>query len=327
MITCCKLCTVVALVGTLLLMSPASGAISTVPQGGTAFIGEQGLDINQTGATSGATLGWFGPGNNFITGAPAATTSVDNAKNFYVAPSIFTGRTGPWYTLPDKKLAFYVEDPSLTLRILDESSDFELSGTTTWVPKGDQVGFRVETNLVAIVNRPGVTMLPITIHVRTPNGNELAAVSNYPLTDIMISTSPFLTGPVWDTSTYASGTYTVWAVCNVNSMKDNYPVDGKTLTPQEGNVLIRTINPLITNSVTPTKTSVFSTTRPATVATTEVVTAATSVILTTAPPTAAPTTAPTTLPPATTKAPGPDIVLIAGVLGLAALIVWGKDPR
>jgi hypothetical protein len=304
---------VVALIGTLLFMVPASGSISTVPQGGTAFIGEQGLDINQTGATSNTMIGWFGTGNNFITGAPAATTSVDNAKNFYVAPSIFVGRTGPWYTLPDKKLAFYVEDPSLTLRILDETSDFELTGTTTWVPKGDQVGFRVETNLVAIVNRPGVTMVPITIHVRTPNGNELAAVSNYPLTDIMISTSPFSTGPVWDTSTYSSGLYTVWAVCNVNSMKDNYPVDGKTMTSQEGNVMINTINPLITSLVTPTQTSVFSTTRPATVTTTEVMTA---------PPTAAPTTA-----PATTKAQGPDIVLIAGVLGLAVLIVWGKDSR
>jgi hypothetical protein len=318
-------CAVAILFGALLIMLPVSGSISTVPQGGTAFIGEQGLDINLTGATTNTMIGWFGTVSNVTTSAPSATTSVDNAKNFYVAPSIFVGRTGPWYTLPDKKLAFYVEEPNINLRIYDQTSHFEVTGTTTWVPKGDQVGFTIETNLIPITNRPGVTMMPVTIHVRTPNGNELAAVSNYPLIDIPISTSPFSTGPVWDTSTYASGTYTVWAVCNVNSMKDNYPVDGKTMTPQAGNVQILSSNPLITSSVSPTQTSVFSTTRPATVATTEVTTAATSVVVTTSPPTTAPTTAPASLPPATTKAPGPDIVLIVGVLGLAAIIMYGKD--
>jgi hypothetical protein len=291
------------------------------------FIGEQGLDITQTGATGNSMIGWFGTVSNVSTSAPTATTSVDNANNFYIAPVIFSGKTGPWYTLPDKKLAFYVEDPSMTLRIADDTSKFEVTGTNTWVPKGDQVSFRVDTNLIPIANRPGVTMMPITIHVKTPNGNELAAVSNYPLIDIMISTSPFSTGPVWDTSTYASGTYTVWAVCNVNSMKDNYPVDGKTITPQAGNVQIQSTNPLITSSATPTTTSVFSTTRPGTVATTEITTAATSRVQTTAPATTALTTAPTSLPPATTKAPGPDIVLIVGVLGLAVLIVWGKDSH
>lgn len=322
-----KLYGVAIFIGILLFVLPASGALFTVPQGGTAFIGEQGLDITQTGAMSNSMIGWFGTGNNFITGAPAATTSVDNAKNFYIAPAIFSGRTGPWYTLPDKKLAFYVEDPNLTLRILDDTSNFEVTGKNTWVPKGDQVGFVVETNLVAIANRPGVSMMPITIHVRMPNGNDLAAVSNYPLTDIMISTSPFSTGPVWDTSTYASGTYTVWAVCNVNSMKDNYPVDGKTETPQTGNVQILSSNPLITSSATPTETRAFSTTRSTTVATTEITTAATSEVRTTAQTTTTLTPSQAGLPPATTKAPGPDAVFIVGLLGLTALVMFGKDSR
>jgi len=319
-------CALAALIGTLLVVLPVSGALFTIPQGGTTFIGEQGLDITQTGATSASTIGWFGTVSNVSTSAPSATTSVDNAKNFYIAPSIFVGKTGPWYTLPDKKLAFYVEEPSMTLRISDQTSHFEVTGTNTWVPKGDQVGFTVETNLIPIANRPGVSMMPITIHVRTPNGNELAAVSNYPLIDIMLSKSPFSTGPVWDTSTYASGTYTVWAVCNVNSMKDNYPVDGKTITPQTGNVQILISNPQITSSVSPTQTSVFSTTRPGTIATTEITTAVTTAVQTSAPPVTSLPTAPTTsLPPATTKAPGPDIVLIVGVLGLAAIIMCGKD--
>ncbi len=322
-----KLYGIATFFGILLFVLPASAALFTVPQGGTAFIGEQGLDITQTGTTSNSMIGWFGTGNNFISGAPAATTSVDNAKNFYIAPAIFNGKTGPWYTLPDKKLAFYVEDPNLTLKILDETSNFEVTGTNTWVPKGDQVGFRVETNLVAIANRPGVSMMPITIHVRMPNGNELAAVSNYPIIDIMISTSPFSTGPVWDTSTYASGTYTVWAICNVNSMKDNYPVDDKTETPKTRNVQILSSNPLITLSATPTQTSVFSTTRPTPVATTEIMTASTSAVGTNAQTITTLTTSQASLPTATTKAPGPDVVSIVGILGLGALVMWGKGSR
>ena len=320
-----KLYAVMALLGTLVLVLPASGALFTIPRGGTAFIGEQGLDITQTGTTSSTMIGWFGNGNNGTYGVPVATTSVGDAKNFYIAPSVFSGKTGPWYNLSSKELAFYVEDPSLTIRIFDETSNFELTGANMYVPKGDQVGYRVDTNLVPIANRPGITMFPITIHVRTPNGNELAEVSNYPLKDIMISSSPFSTGPVWDTSTYASGTYTVWAVCNVNSMKDNYPVDGKTETPQTANVQISSSNPLIISSVTPTLTSVFSTPRPSPVATTEMKTGPVTEIRTTVPPTAALTSSPASLPPATTKAPGPDVVFIIGVLGLATLVMCGRD--
>ncbi len=323
----CKSYAIVAFIGILLLVLPASGALFTIPQGGTAFIGEQGLDITQTGLTSNTMIGWFENGNNGPSAVPSATTSVDDAKNFYISPTVFSGKTGPWYNLSSRKLAFYVEDPSLTLRILDQTSNFEVTGTSTYVPKGDQVGFRVETNLVAIANRPAVTMMPITIHVMTPNGDELAAVSNYRLIDIMISTSPFSTGPVWDTSTYASGTYTVWADCNVNSMKDNYPVDGKTQTPQTGNVQILSSNPLITSSVTPTLTSVFSTTRPSPVATTSVTTAATSAARTTVPTTTTITTTQATLPVPPTKAPGPDVIFIVGILGLAAIVILGKDSR
>ena len=71
-----KLYTVAAFVVTLLLVLPASGALFTVPQGGTVFIGEQGLDITQTGVTRYETIGWFGTGINVTSGAPSATTSV-----------------------------------------------------------------------------------------------------------------------------------------------------------------------------------------------------------------------------------------------------------
>jgi hypothetical protein len=301
-----------------LFVLPVSGALFTVPGGGTAFIGEQGLDITRTGAMSNSNVGWFGTTNDLSLAAPLATTSVDDAKDFMIDPMVFGGKTGPWYILPDKKLAFHVADPDIKLRIFDETSNFEVTGTSTPVPKGDQLGFVIETNLIDIAKRPDVTMMPVTIHVMTDNGFELAEVSNYPLTGIMISSSPFQTGPVWDTGMYAPGTYTVWAECNVNRMKDNYPVDGKTETPQAGNVQILGPDANLASPGLPTQAGGAGTTRSTPVATT-IATAGTTLTQTTSLPATAP------VPPATTRAEGPDLVLIVGVLGLAAVIILGKD--
>jgi hypothetical protein len=317
-----KLCIVVVVISTSLLILPASGGIFTIPQGGTVFIGEQGLDISQTGANSSARIGWFGNGGNVITDAPTATVTVDDVKNFYVVPATFASKTGPWYTMPDKKLAFYVEDPSLNLRVFDDSSNFEVTNSTRWLPKGDQASFRIETNLVAMLNRPGISMVPVTIYVVQPDGSQLQAVSGYPLSNIGVTTSPFSTGPVWDTRSYPSGTYTVWAKCNVNGMNDNYRIDGKTQTQQTGNVQIQSSNPLITTSVTSTATTAAGTTP-----TTAVPATQSQTVLTTTPPatTQQPTSLPTTVP--TTKSPGPEFVLVvAGLVG-AALIIGKSASR
>jgi len=321
---------VAALIGISVLVLPAGASLYTIPQGGTAFIGEQGLDISQTGVVRYAEIGWFGTVSNGTSGESVATTSVDDVNNFYIDPTIFNGRTGPWYSLPNKTLIFFVQDPSLTLTILDETANYELTENSIYVPKGDHVGFVIETNLVAIAGRPGISTVPITIHVQQPNGNELAEVSGYKLNDIGISTSPFSTGPVWDTTTYASGTYAVWADCNVNHMKDNYPVEGKTETPRQGNLQILAPNQLITTPVTPVPTVITRTVPHVTTATVESVPADASAVSTTVPPTTArtpvsPTEVPTIPPTTTTKAPGPDSILIVGVLGVsAALVTRGK---
>jgi hypothetical protein len=318
-------CAIAALIGISLVVLPASASLYTIPKGGTAFIGEQGLDISQTGVVRYAKIGWFGTMSNGTAGDPIMATSVDDTNNFYIAPSIFEGRTGPWYSLPDKTLAFYVENPSMELKILDETANYELTDSYMYVPKGDHVGFGIETNLVAIAGRPGISTVPVTIHVQQPNGNELAEVSGYKLIDIGISNSPFSTGPVWDTSTYASGTYTVWADCNVNHMKDNYPVDGKTMTPRQGNLQILAPDQLVTKPVTPVATVIPRTMPKITVATIENVSGAAPAVTATVPPTTegtpiSPTEVPT-IPPATTKkAPGPGIIFIVGVLGIAAVL-------
>ena len=60
---------------------------------------------------------------------------------------------------------------------------------------------------------------------------------------------------------YPPGTYTIWAVCNVNSMNDNYNQAGKTIS-QQVSLLDQDNNPLIgnkgyvTNPTTPPTTAV-----------------------------------------------------------------------
>lgn len=86
---------VAALIGISVFVLPAGASLYTIPQGGTAFIGEQGIDISQTGVIRYAKIGWFGTMSNGTAGDPIATTSVDDTNNFYIAPPIFESRTGP----------------------------------------------------------------------------------------------------------------------------------------------------------------------------------------------------------------------------------------
>ncbi len=164
-------CFIACIIAVFFLAMPVTAAINTVPPVGIAFIGEQGLDIRATGVTTGSTIAWFGNAN-VQTGAPTTTYLVDDAVNYYIAPSAFIGKTGPWFTFPGRKLAFYVEEPSLTLQIYDETLDFQVVGTTRWVPKGDQIGFRIVSNIYQMTNRPGVAGAPVTIRIRSPDGAE-----------------------------------------------------------------------------------------------------------------------------------------------------------
>jgi hypothetical protein len=328
-----KICFIACIVATALLAMPVAASISTVPQGGTAFIGEQGLDIVATGVATGSTIAWFGNAN-VQTGAPTTTYLVDDAGNYYISPSAFTGMTGPWYTFPGRKLAFYVEEPTLTLQIYDETLDFQVVGTTRWVPKGDTIGFRIVSNLYQMKNRPGVQGAPVTIRIRSPDGAEYSSVSGNSLVDIPVGTSPYSTGPIWNTGSYSSGTYSVWAECNANSMNDNYNVPGKTITPVEpqGNLLIQSINPLITSSLTPATVVPVQTTLPAPVTTRTPVTLPVTTVATTEvtqlvttsplpPPTLPPAQVPTTASP--TASPAPGVILITCSIGAGlAFLVW-----
>ncbi len=316
------------------LVFPASAGIATIPRAGMTFLGEQDLDLTGTGVTTGGQIAWWGTGVS-LSLPPSDIQSVADATRFYIDPSVFADETGPWYTYPGKQLAFYVQSPDLSLRIIDETSGFTVSPNTMWVPKGDFVGFRIDTNLYVMGSRPGSSGAPVTIRIMDQHGVEYSGVvdaaGNFQsLSEIPVAHSPFETGGIWYTgdSTYTSGFYSVWAECNANGMFDNYGVTGKTTTGQAGmnNVLIQSTNPLITSSVTPSPTR---TTVPATQ--TSVATTPPTTVPATTPPTSPPATVttapPTTVPPTpvpTTTAPGFGFITAIGA-GIAAIAVMVRS--
>ncbi|MDD1705532.1 MAG: DUF3821 domain-containing protein [Methanoregulaceae archaeon] len=274
-------CVVILLLGVLSAQAAVMAAGNTVPRAGTVFLGEQGLDITATGATAGSQIVWYGPGGSPAS-VPTATLTVDDPAEFYISPVLFGDKTGPWFVIPGNSLAFYVQDPLIEIRVVDETRNFQITNEVTWIPKGDVVGFRIDTNVYEIAKRPGSPGAPVTLRVRGPGGVEYSSLDGYQLEDIMVSGSPFQTGPVWFTGDYESGSYSVWAESTGNDMNLNYKREGKTVTPPV-EFLLQSTNPLITPEPT---------TRPATV-------------LTTLPP----TTIPATLPPATVQTQVPATTL------------------
>ena len=249
----------ILLIGLLSAPTTVMAAMNTVPRAGIVFLGEQGLDITATGATSGSQIVWYGPGGS-QTSVPASTLTVDDPSDFYISPVLFGDKTGPWFIIPGNSLAFYVQDPLIEIRVIDETRNFQITKEVTWIPKGDVVGFRVDTTVYEIAKRPGSPGAPVDIRIRGPGGVEYSSVDGYQLDDIMISASPFQTGPIWFTGDYESGNYTVWAESTGNDMNLNYKREGKTVTaPVE--FLLQSTNPLITPSPT-TVPATISTTVP-----------------------------------------------------------------
>jgi hypothetical protein len=331
-----KILLMALLVFSVLLVIPVMASLNTIPVGGTAFIGEQGLDITATGVKSGSTIAWYSGSSNVGSGAPTATVTVDNPSAFYIAPVTFTGKTGAWYLYPEKTLAFYVQEPSLDVRIFDSTSNFEVTGTVTWVPKGDSVSFGIDNNLYVMANRPGVTGAPVTVYIRAPDGSEYSSVSGNSLVDFPVNSASYSTGPVWSTGSYQSGTYMIWVKCNANGMNDNYNVVGTTISADKP-MLLQSVNPLITSSLTPGSSvsvgtvtssvpSSVTTTVPATTVLTTpqptVTTMATSFSPSTksSPTISPPVTAPPTKVPTTT--PGPGILLI--ISGIAVVFLLAR---
>ena len=239
------------LTGFLILMCPAAADIKQISAGNTVFIGEQGLDVSSI-LSSGDQIGWWASGASIAGSSPDSIVSVSDASNFYVTQSDFASRTGSWYVLPAKTIAFMVADPYLDLIVEDTTVGVDV--TNKWVPTDDELRFRIDSNLVQMTQRSLVTGVPVTIKVRTPDGAILSSLTSKSggttsLVNYNLISTPQYTGSIWGTNnrdTYPPGTYTVWVECNVNQMNDNYGQSGKTISSKV-TVLNQDRNPLITD--------------------------------------------------------------------------------
>jgi len=329
-----------------LLVVPAMADITTISQGNTVFIGEQNLNIAGAMGTD-TQIGWWASGAAITTTSPAQL--VPATSPFSVAPSTFGQYTGVWYRLtsqgkPDG-VAFIVADPSLAVRVEDTTVNVDV--TNQWVPRGDDIRFRIDTNLNVISTQRG-TPVPITIKVQSPNGGVYSALVNdagtpTTLENVGVTTSPFyyLTTPIWDTGNaiYPVGSYTIWAECDANSMKDNYDVTGKTISEQTS-LLDQDQNPLISVNVPTTsqttQSAITSPTQTPIIVTTTITPTPTAPPLThiaTTPSVAATTlpvttvsNSPTSVEPTTTKSGGFGAILtLISLCSLAAVTILKKQ--
>jgi len=301
---------------------PASAAINTIQRGNAVFIGEEGLDIS---AAMGADtkIGWWASAADITTTSPTKTIDLTGRiTSFMVSPSEFDGYLGNWYRLnstgKSDGIAFLVVDPQLVLKVEDTTVQVDVE-LLKWIPTGDDIRFRIDTNLVQMASQRLVPP-PITIKVQSPDGGIYSSLLNAAgtptsIVEIPVNKIPYYTGSIWNmgnSAVYAPGTYIIWAESNVNQMKDNYDVTGKTISKQI-TLLNQGVNPLITKATTmPTQTT--------TIPTLATPRATTQIVVSTTVPSPSPTESLTTM---ATNVPSPSQTQVPGFeacLAIAAIL-------
>ena len=305
---------------------PASAAINTIKQGNTVFIGEEGLDISAAMGPD-TQIGWWASAADITTTSPTKTIDLKGRiTSFMVTPSEFDGYPGNWYRLNNTGkadgIAFLVVDPQLVLKVEDTTVQVDVE-LLQWIPSGDDIQFRIDTNMVQIASQRSSPAL-ITIKVESPEGAIYSSLLNAggaptSIVNIPVTAVPFYTGSIWNMGNpaiYPPGNYTLWAESNVNQMKDNYEVTGKTVS-KKIRLLNQGQNPLITKATTVPTTR--TPTQPTPLVTTQ------TVVSTTVPtpsPTEPPTTAATVIPSPSPKTPGfgASLAISAILFGLAVYL-------
>ena len=267
----------VLIIASCIVVQAMAAGLSSIPLGGTVYLGEEGLDITAAAGASNQ-VAWFPSTTQSSSMNPEKQIDITSTKmSFYINPLDFSTKTGTWYQWPSADgtigtavVAFRVVDPYLALKIEDTTVNVDVTGK--WAPRGDDVRFRIESNLGDMTAR-GVAGAPVTIKVQTPEGSILTALvdkaGTYNSLDISVAKSPEFTAWTWDTGNgaYAPGTYTIWAESNANHMKDNYNQGGKTVSVTS-NLLVQEQNPLISatsQSTTPAEqVTTTQTTKPTT---------------------------------------------------------------
>ncbi|HOT94700.1 MAG TPA: DUF3821 domain-containing protein [Methanoregulaceae archaeon] len=182
--------------------------------GATVYSGERGLDITATGVGSGDTLGWFV--TQSPEGMPAATLRIEDPRRVTIPHD---ARTGRWFNLDrDREFALLVEEPALSLRLVDTATGGYVTGGT--IAKGRSFNLEVSGELSAFRTRG--TGAPVAIRVQDPSGRISATLVGddgvrQSLERIMVVQTPHIvrgtTGAAWNTGdpAYPAGEYAIWA--------------------------------------------------------------------------------------------------------------------
>ena len=197
---------------------------NNINQGATVFIGEQGLNVAQAlvdanGGNGVTRIGWW------ASAAPTATTpfsqsfdfgSLTGASSFTVGDT-FVGYTGNWYALDANGGAlgaiFNVQDPTLSVNVWDWDQSADV--TSKSVPQGENLGFKISTNMISALDVSGVkahrqpvfnTMAGdgyINLRVKDESGATFTALYNKsatlggelePLSSLNVTVSPYFWG-------------------------------------------------------------------------------------------------------------------------------------
>ena len=147
---------------------------TSINQGATVFIGEQGLDLTQaqlTFANAGSSfwpssIGWWASSANPASSAPTATIPLPDGVNrsLTISYAAFGSYYGPWYVIGANGYAntttgafINVKDPQLSVDIWDYSQSQAAGGISVSgksVVQGDFLGFKVGTNMDTAINTP-----------------------------------------------------------------------------------------------------------------------------------------------------------------------------
>ena len=325
------------------IVIPAMAAgLNSIPPGGTVYLGEEGLDITAAAGASNQ-VAWFPSTAQSGSQNPEKVIDIGSVKlSFYVNPVDFASRNGNWYQWPSADgtvgtavVAFRVADPYLALKFEDTTVNVDVTGK--WAPRGDELKFRIESNLGEMTGRD-IAGAPVTIKVQTPEGAVLSALADktgtYHSLDITVSKSPEYTIWAWDTgnAAYAPGTYTIWAESNANHMKDNYNQEGKTVSATP-NLQVQAENPIISATVPSTTMPIQVTTPQITMSVTTVITSVPTTIPTstaaTPPPTLSQETPEITLTPPPSPIPtkaalGGWCTILAGIIACSLYALWRR---
>jgi hypothetical protein len=224
--------------------------------GSTVFLGEEGLDLTEIVKPGSNALtygiGWWGSGADIYGSTPQGsyTFSPSNINAVSISQSAFGSYLGNWYIktasgFADGNVIFNVQEPYLTVDIVDLSQTPPQTVNGVSVVQGSILGFKIGTNMGSAVNNPskrsGGTSGWADIKIRTNIGGTYTALSNgtfsngtdyNTLLGQKIDSSMWTWGDKtggWNTGAlkngqllYPNGPYTITVESQLNNMKNNY---------------------------------------------------------------------------------------------------------